>query len=31
VSAVATLWIGIGSLLHGVLQIVVGWRIRRLR
>lgn len=29
--AVTTLWIGIGSLLYGVLQIVVAWRIRRLR
>jgi len=29
--AVTTLWIGIGSLLYGVLQIAVAWRIRRLR
>jgi uncharacterized membrane protein HdeD (DUF308 family) len=29
--AVTTLWVGIGSLLYGVLQIMVAWRIRRLR
>jgi len=29
--AVTTLWIGIGSVLYGVLQIAVAWRIRRLR
>jgi uncharacterized membrane protein HdeD (DUF308 family) len=29
--AVTTLWIGIGSLIYGVLQIVVAFRLRRLR
>jgi len=29
--AVTTLWIGVGSLVYGVLQIVVAWRVRRLR
>jgi len=29
--AVTTLWIGIGSLIYGVLQVVVAFRLRRLR
>ncbi len=29
--AVTTLWIGVGSLIYGALQIAVAWRIRRLR
>jgi len=29
--AVTTLWIGIGSLIYGVLQVVVAFRLRKLR
>jgi len=29
--AVTTLWIGIGSLLYGVLQVLVAFKLRKLR
>lgn len=31
IGVMALLWIGVGSLIYGVLQIVVAWRVRRLR